>query len=57
MVLLGLADVFLEGCQVYDVGEQPVREGCDLLVVVGPLVVVWSSRKVVGFVGYSWLVF
>ena len=57
MILLGLADIFLKGCQVYYISEQSVWEGHDFLVVIGPLVVVQSSGEVVGFVCYSWLVF
>ncbi len=57
MVSLGLADVFLQSCQVDYVGEQSFWEGRDFLVVFGSLVVVWSSGEVVGFVCYPWLVF
>jgi len=57
VVLLGLADIFLQGHQVYYVSEQSVWKGCDFLVVFGPLVVVWLAGEMVGFVCYSWLVF
>ncbi len=54
--MLGLADVFLQGCQVYYVSEQLVREGRDFLVVFSSLVVVWSAGEVISFVCHSWLV-